>query len=194
MHNSAEVGLEPTGSGRHAEQRDLVPGLVRGPVQPLGLQHDEDGLHEVVHPLLHVGAVLEAGVEGHVGPLLLRDLALQPEHQQAGVVQRGAVHLLLAVEALGGLRPLLGRGAGGDADEAHHLAVRLEVAPLVVLRQVVVAVADVEQPLGVPDAHLAHAGDPLVDLEELVLRHDADRLHHHEDRLVVLGTLHDRYV
>lgn len=175
---------------RHAEQLDLVTGLIRGPVQSLGLQDDKYGLHKVLDPPLYIGALLEARVEGHVGALLLGDLPLQAEHQQARVVQGGAVHLLLAVEALGGLRPVLGRVARGDADEAHHFAMRLEVAPLVVLGKVVVAVANVEEPLGVADVHLAHAGDALVDLEELVLGHDAHRLDQHQHRLVVLGTLH----
>ena len=174
----------------HAEQGDLVPGLVCGPVQPLGLQHNENGLHKVLHALLHVRALVECRVEGHIRALLLGDLPLQPEHQEARVVQRGAEHLLLAMETLRRLRPLLGRATGGDGDQAHHLAVRLEVAPLVVLGQVVVAVADVELPLGVPHAHLAHAGDALIDAEELIFWDNAHRLDHHQDRLVVLCTLH----
>ena len=90
-----------------AEERDLVPGLVRGPVQALGLEHDEERLHKVLDALLHRRAVLVAGVEGHVRARLLRDLPLQPKHEEAGVVQRGTVDLLLHVELLEGLRPVL---------------------------------------------------------------------------------------
>lgn len=175
---------------RYTKEWDLVSGLVRGAVQPLRLQHNENGLHKILHPALYIWAVVVAGVEGHISALLLCDLPLKAKHQQARVVQRGSINLLHGVEAVGRLRPLLCRGAGGDGDEAHHLAVRLEVAPLVVLGRIVVAVADVELPLGVAHAHLAHADDALVDAEELLLGDDAHRLHHHQYRLVVLSALH----
>lgn len=53
-----------------------------------------------------------------------------------------------------------------------------------------VAVADVKEALRVSDADLADASDAFVDLEELVLGHDANRLDQHQDRLVILSTLH----
>ena len=66
----------------------------------------------------------------------------------------------------------------------------LEVAPLAVLGRVVVPVADVKRALRVTHADLAHRRDPLVDPEEVLLRDDPHGLDHHEESLVVLGTLH----
>lgn len=118
---------------RNAEQRYFVTRLVCSAVKSLRLQDDEYGLHKVLHSSLHIRAVFKAAVEGHIGPLLLCDLSLQPEHQQSGIIKRGAVHFFLAVEAIGGQRPVFGCAAGGDGDEAHHFAMRLKVPPLVVL-------------------------------------------------------------
>lgn len=193
MHNSPAVSIQTHKVfllKRHTQQRDLVTRLVCGSIKPLGLQNNKDGAHKILHPLLHIGVIFKGGIEGHIRTLLLRNLPLKPEHQQPGVIQRGAVHFLLAVEALSGLGPLLGRATGGDGNEAHHLAVCLEVAPLVVLGQVVVAVSDVEEALRVSDVHLAHTGDALVNPEELVLGYDAYWLDHNKHRLVVLSTLH----
>ncbi len=53
-----------------------------------------------------------------------------------------------------------------------------------------VAVSDEEDTLGVPYADLDHTGDAFVDAEELVLWDDAHGLDHHQDRLMVLSTLH----
>lgn len=175
---------------RHAKKRDLVSGLVCCTVQPLGLEHNEDGLHKVLHPALHVRAVIIAGVKGHICALLLSDLSLQAEHQQTRVVECGTINLLLAVEAVRRLWPLFSRGTGGHSHEAHHLAVRLKVAPLVVLGRVVVTVTDVELALRITHAHLVHTSNALVDAKELFLWHNAHRLHHHKHCLVVLSALH----
>lgn len=175
---------------RDTEKGDLIPRLVRGPIQTLGLEHNEERLDEVLDPLLYRLTVLVVGVEGHIGAWLLGDLALQPKDKEPGVVERGAIDLLLHVELLEGLRPVLGREAVCDGDKAHNFAVGLEVAPLVVLGWVVVPVADVEHTLGVPHADLAHRGNPLVDPEEVLFRDDPHRLDHHKESLVVLSTLH----
>lgn len=94
------------------------------------------------------------------------------------------------MELLEGLWPVFGREAIGDGDEAYHLAVRLEVAPLVVLGRVVVPIADEEGTLRVAHTELAHGADPLVDPEEVLLRDDAHGLDDHQKGLVILCALH----